>query len=243
MDVNYSHFVLQPEVDWKKLRETYRPAAIDAKDAAELTGVLKNMLAPLRDPHVWIETPTEIVGSFPSGYRFNGNRQATLAQLEDVVRCGKFALVGKTKRDGFGYFLMLQQAEANKEDVEAAVKAIHALHDAPAFVVDLRTANGGSENLAADVASQFCEKDAVYATSKYRNGPEHDAFGEVYERVLPASPGAFTRPVLCLIGPGAISSGEGFVQMLKCLPQMFTVGLNTRVPAATPELAPSVARG
>jgi C-terminal processing protease CtpA/Prc len=44
----------------------------------------------------------------------------------------------------------------------------------------------------------------------------------------------YIKPVVCLIGPGAVSSGEGFVQMIKCLPQVTTVGLPTRGASGNP---------
>ncbi len=185
--------------------------------------------------HVWIETPTGIVPTTKGGYNYNGNRDITLAELHDTVPCGKFALVGKTKKDGFGYFLMLRQSDANPADVQAAVTAIRKLKDAPGFVVDLRTANGGSEPLAIEIAQVFCARPTVYAKSKYRNGKGHDTFGQVHERILPATDGAYLRPVVCLIGPGAVSSGEGFVKMMKCLPQVTTVGLPTRGASGNPK--------
>src|SRR5262249_13076657 len=97
-----------------------------------------------------------------------------------------------------------------------------------------RVANGGSEPLAQEIASQFCTKDTVYAKSKYRNGPGHNDFTKEYERTLTASANAFTNPVVCIISPGAVSSGEGFVQMMKCLPQVSTVGLPTRGASGNP---------
>jgi carboxyl-terminal processing protease len=244
MDRNYSYFFLKKDVDWKALHDQYRPAAVKAKNAAELAAVLKDMLAPLDDMHVWIQTPTGIVGtSKRGGYAYNGNHDVTMSQLVDSVECGKFAVVGKTKTDGFGYFLMLRQGAATKADVRTAVDAIQKLRDASGFVVDLRSANGGNELLAQDIARQFCAKETVYAKSKYRHGPGHDQFGQVYDRLLPATPGAYTKPVVCLIGPGAVSSGEGFVQMMKCLPNVTTVGMPTRGASGNPNGTPLARSG
>jgi C-terminal processing protease CtpA/Prc len=184
---------------------------------------------------VWLETPTGNVPTVKGGYSYNGNREITLSKLQDTVACGKFALVGKSKEDGFGYFLMLRQSDANPADVKAAVDAIRALKDSPGFIVDIRTANGGSEPLALEIAQLFCSSPTVYAKSKYRNGVEHDNFGQVHERILPATEGAYTRPVVCLFGPGAVSSGEGFVKMMKCLPQVTTVGSPTRGASGNPK--------
>ena len=101
--------------------------------------------------------------------------------------------------------------------------------------MDLREANGGNELLAREVARAFCGKDAVYAKSKYRAGPGHDDFGTVYDRVLKAGERPYRKPVVCLIGPRAVSSGEGFVQLLRCLPHVTTVGARTRGSSGNPK--------
>jgi Peptidase family S41/Tricorn protease C1 domain/Carboxypeptidase regulatory-like domain len=244
MDQNYSYFFLKKDVDWTSLRDKYRPVAVKAMNAEELSAVLKDMLAPLNDMHVWISTPTGIVSTAKAaGYIYNGNRDVTLLQLGDRVECGKFATVGKTKQDGFGYFLMLRQSAATEADVKTAVEAIRKLRDAPGFIVDLRTANGGAEPLALKIASLFCAKETVYAKSKYRDGPGHEQFGKVYDRLLSATPDAYIKPVVCLIGPGAVSSGEGFVEMMKCLPHVTTIGMPTRGASGNPDATPVARTG
>ena len=234
MDRNYSFFALKKDVDWNAQKEKYRPKALQATNAQQFASVLQEMLAPLRDLHVWIETASGQTGTYRSSYSYNGNPKAIEAELEDVTHCGRFAMVGKTKRDGFGYFYLLHQDAADAASVKQAIEAIKQRRDAPGFVVDLRRANGGSEPLAMEIASRFCARETVYARSKYRNGPAHDAFTQEYERTLPASPNPYTRPVVCLIGPGAVSSGEGFAQMMSCLPQVVTVGLATRGASGNP---------
>jgi hypothetical protein len=235
MDHSYSYFFLKPDVDWQALRDAHRSQVARAQNPAELADALREMLAPLKDMHVWIETPDGVVPTIKGGYIYNGNREITVGELQNIVPCGKFALVGKTKRDGFGYFLMQRQSKATADDVQSAVAAIRKLKDTPGFIVDLRVANGGSEPLALEIARLFCEQPTVYAKSKYRNGAAHDAFGQVHERILSATDDAYTRPVVCLIGSGAVSSGEGFVKMMKCLPQVTTVGLPTRGASGNPK--------
>jgi hypothetical protein len=233
MDRRYSYFFLK-DVNWRKLKEEYRPKAVQAKDAKELAASLQAMLAALQDIHVWIETPEGKLPTHRSSYAVNANTDRVLAQLEERTDCGRFALVGETKPDGFGYFLMRQQSAADAESVKKAIETIRKLALAPGFIVDLRKANGGSEPLAMEIAQLFCATNSVYAKSKYRNGPGHDDFGPEGERILPGSADAFVKPVVCLIGPGAVSSGEGFVKMMKCLPNVITVGLPTRGASGNP---------
>jgi hypothetical protein len=237
MDRNYSYFTLKPDVDWAKLSDEYRPKALKAKSADELAGVLAEMLGRLKDGHVWIEMPDgKVVGTHRTEWTYNGNRKAVLAQLADVTECGEYAVVGRTKPDGFGYFLMTRQSAATPELVAKAVAAVEKLADAPGFVIDLRVANGGSEPLAQEVARLFCEKKVVYAKSRFRDGPGHDEFTEDHPRELPPAKSGkpYLKPVVCLLGPGCVSSGEGFAQMLAALPHVTTVGLSTRGSSGNP---------
>jgi C-terminal processing protease CtpA/Prc len=154
--------------------------------------------------------------------------------LKKATYCGNLAFVGVTKADGFAAMVLTNQPRANRDSVQEVVKFIRAHHDAPGFLVDLREASGGNELFARDIAREFCGKDAVYAKSKFRSGPGHDDFGRVRDRVLKPVEKPYTKPVVCLIGPRAVSSGEGFVQMLKCLPHVTTVGARTRGSSGNP---------
>jgi hypothetical protein len=238
MDRSYSYFFLKTNVDWGALKTQFRPKAIQAKSTKELAGVLAEMLGPLRDMHVWLETPEGLVPTHRSSYAYNGNPKITLEMVENRVDCGRFASVGKTRTGGFGYFLMRNQSAANPQDVKKAVAAIEKLRDRPGFIVDLRQANGGSEPLAIEIARLFCSRDTVYARHKYRNGPGHTDFARENERILPATANAYTNPVVCLVGPGAVSSGEAFVKMMKCLPHVTTVGQRTRGASGNPKPFP-----
>lgn len=233
MDRNYSYFELK-KVDWKRLRTRYRRRALEASSALAFVNVLADMLGELRDAHVWIEAPWGRVGTSPSSWSGNFNSQVVLGDLETPTHCGDFAVVGLTKKDRFAAIVLTHQSAATEENVAPVVDFIRDHADAPGFLVDLRQANGGNELLAQEIAQRFCGKDVVYARSKYRSGPGHDDFGPVYDRVLKAVDKPYLKPVVCLTGPGAVSSGEGFVQMLKCLPHVTTVGLRTRGSSGNP---------
>jgi C-terminal processing protease CtpA/Prc len=234
MDRSYSYFFLKKDVDWKALKVQYRPKAVKAKSEKEFVNVLKEMLAHLKDLHIWIDTPDGSVGAYISLYQPNWNRKAILVQLDEKVECGRFAVVGNTKENGFGYFLLVNQDAADEKTVQQVIGAIEKLKATPGFIVDLRRASGGDERKAQQIARLFCGKKTVYAKSKYRNDPDHGDFTKVFDRWLEPAEKPYLKPVICLIGPGAVSSGEGFVQMMKCLPHVTTVGLPTRGASGNP---------
>jgi RNA polymerase sigma-70 factor (ECF subfamily) len=235
MDRNYSYFDLK-KIDWTALQERYRKKAAKAGTVRQFVAVLKEMLSHLRDGHVWIEWPEGQVATYRAPVRFNNyNRQATLAQLEEKKECGMFAVIGKTKGDNFGAIVLIRQSRADAASVKQVVDFIHAMKEAPGFLLDLRDANGGNEQLAQEIAQQFCGKETIYAKSKYRAGPSHADFGPIYDRTLKAGANPFLKPVVCLIGPRCVSSGEGFVQMMKCLPHITLVGSRTRGSSGNPK--------
>jgi hypothetical protein len=233
MDRHYSHFALK-KIDWKALKDRYRPQAVAAGDLREFVEVLTEMLGHLRDGHVWIDFDAPI-STYVSRADANYNRDAVSSALQEPTYCGNLAFVGVTKADSFGVVVLTNQSRADKDSVRMVVEFIRAHHAAPGFLVDLREASGGNELLAQEIAREFCSKDAVYAKSKYRAGPGHGEFGPVYDRVLKAGEKPYTKPVVCLIGPRAVSSGEALVQMMKCLPHVTTVGARTRGSSGNPK--------
>src|SRR5262249_10918850 len=150
---------LKPDVDWAKLRDEYRPQAMNAKSADELAAVLKATLGHLEDEQIWIEMPNgDRVDTYRTAWSYNGNRKAVLAQLELSTECGEYAVVGRTWRDGFGYFLMTRQSAAAPELVTKAVAAIKEVANRPGFVIDLRGANGGKESSAQEFAREIAQQ-------------------------------------------------------------------------------------
>lgn len=236
MDRHYSYFALRPEVNWAALRDEYRPKAAAARDQDAFLQVLREMLANLKDMHVWIQTPKGPVGTYESASRQNWNARVVSAAVRDETTCGEFAIVGRIKPEGFGCLIITNQNRANPDYVAKAVRALEALRDAPGFIIDLRGgANGGDERLAREIAQLFASKPTLYAKSKMRSGPGHEDFGEVTERVLPAAEKPIEAPIVCLIGNRCMSSGEALVKMFDALPQTTTVGDRTRGSSGNPQ--------
>ncbi len=234
MDRNYSHFDTAG-VDWEALTAKYRPRAEGAKTTGEFLGVISEMLAELKDLHVWIQTADgRIVGTFVSLPVPNYDYGAVGKRLKDVNQIGKIAFAGRTE-EGFGV-VAVGSLQGEDELFERIDKAILGLLDAPGLIVDLRANAGGDEKRALRLAGCFTDKPLLYAKSRFRNGPGHDDFGEMHERMLqPRGGEAYSKPIVCLIGPVCMSSGEGFAKMMKALPQVTLVGQATRGASGNPQ--------
>lgn len=233
MDRHYSHFELK-QIDWPALKTKYRPKAEAAKTTKEFVGLLQAMLTELKDQHIWIDGPDGRVGTYQQPAKENRSVAGLRARIAKAEQVGKFVGVGTTT-DGYGLLVIENQAAATPELAKKVVEKIEALADVPGFVVDLRGATGGNEVHCMPLASAFCEKDVVYAKHKYRNGSGHDEFGPTDERTLPAGKNPFTKPVVVLLGPRVMSSGEGLAMMFAALPNVTTVGSATRGSSGNPK--------
>lgn len=230
----YSYFDLKG-IDWKALTSQYRSRAVEARSSYDFVTVLREMLGHLKDGHVWIDEAGQRLSTSPAPMPpGNVNRQVVLSALEDAQPCGDFAVVGLVKGYRWAAVALTNQARATSEAVEQVTEFIQRHHDAPGLLLDLRSANGGNEFLARRIASRFCQKDVVYARSQVRSGPNPTDLTAPRDRVLNASDRPFTAPVVCLIGPGCVSSGEGFAKMMKALPNVTLVGARTRGSSGNP---------
>lgn len=230
---NYSHFDLK-KIDWPALRTRGREKCLAARSEYAFADALAGMLTECRDGHIWIDRGSERIPTLFQSWTPNFNRPATLAALGSRIPCGEFAIVGRTLEGNYGAFIMTRQSAANRGSVKQAVDLFNRMRGAPGYIIDLREANGGDESLARDIAELFCEKDVVYARCRFRNGPGLTDFGPPQDRRLKGQTEALNQPLAVLVGPGAVSSGEGFVKMLKALPQATLIGQPTRGSSGNP---------
>jgi Peptidase family S41/Tricorn protease C1 domain len=235
MNLHYSYFELK-KIDGEALKRKYRERAVSSGSLPDFVDVLGEMLGQFDDGHIRFSEPEgAVVAHPPRTFKTNINFKATEATVAGSVWIGNgFARVGLIKPEGFGVVRITRQSRANEDAVDQVVAFIRAHADASGFLVDLRSADGGNELLARQIAREFAAKDTVYAKSKYRDGPLPTDFGPTYDRILEASDRPFSKPVVCVLGPGCVSSGEGFAKMMKCLPQVTTVGLPTRGSSGNP---------
>jgi hypothetical protein len=233
MSKNYSHFASK-KIDWPAVQAKYRERAVAADTLSKFVQVMSEMLAELDDGHIWFNEPVGVV--VPRRRiqpPYNGNAHAMEADLDNATN-DVFARLATTKGDGFGVVAIIRQSNADQTSVQKVVEFIRNHADAPGFIVDLRRANGGNEMFARQIAAEFCAAKSLYAKSKYRNGPKPTDFGQDFDRYLEPSAKPFKKPVVCILGPGCVSSGEGFAQMLVCLPQVTSVGVRTRGSSGNP---------
>jgi hypothetical protein len=187
-------------------------------------GTPKEMLAPLGDLHVWIETPLGPVYTVEGNLSPpNWDGKAIRARLTEVLlekaphlvgRMGEigYAFIGAWKKEGFG-------------EVEAALDK---LADSRALILDVRANGGGDELLGRRIAGRFAAKPVVYGFAQPRDPTlRGNGFLDPFEKRLDPLGTADTRPVVVLQGPCCVSSTEWFLLMMGALDNVTTVGLTS----------------
>jgi C-terminal processing protease CtpA/Prc len=191
------------------------------------------MLAELKDMHVWVEEPGGR-RHYPhrSSYSANYDHRYVRAQLLGVVEFQGIGFVGRTN-DSIGVAVI--QSLPAEGDYETLRQTLNKLRGTEGFIVDLRACSGGSELRAAEIAGFFAARSTTYARSLVRSGGELTTLREATPRVLePTGDQPYRKPVVCLIGPGCVSSGEGFALMMKSLSQVTLLGQPTRGASGNP---------
>lgn len=234
MGRNYSFFD-HKKFDWPAHTDRYRDRAMDAESPEEFSKVIGEMLDALKDTHISTKLDGKHYGSFSSRTSPKHNFEFVDEDLKKSARFGQLGTVGITN-DGFGYARFNSLANISDDDLKAMETEMASRLDSPGFIIDLRENGGGNEEIAKVFARMFTDKELVYAKSVHRNGDEPDDFSQPQPRVLTPKNGgeSFTGPVICLIGPNAVSSAEGFAMMMKATPNCTLVGQPTRGASGNP---------
>ncbi|MCA9260533.1 MAG: S41 family peptidase, partial [Planctomycetales bacterium] len=189
----------------------------------------------LRDLNVWIEMPSgERIPSFRSSYAPNYDHDYVRDQLVDLETYPPLGFAGRT-RDGLGFIACPSLPPENDDLYDRFFDKIATLLDCPGMIVDLRGNRGGAEPRGAQIAGVLTQRRVIYARSQRRSGPRPDDLSESPPRYLAPHPSLYyPGPVVCLIGPGCVSSGEGFALMMAAVERATLVGQPTRGASGNP---------
>ncbi len=245
---NYSFFELK-KIDWAELTNQYRERATRAKDPAEFAKVVSEMLAEFHDLHTWVMHAGRRYQKFESTFEGNSDFNLIAKDITDNSTFRGMGIVGTT-RDGFAYVnlrslslpLPLLTREPLPKDfvpsrkpLDEILNEIVARFDAPGMIIDLRRNGGGNEEVAKEIAGLFVDAETEFAKSSYRVPGGSPEFSELVPRSFrPTGKESYDGPVVCLIGPGTVSSAEAMTMMFKSVPGSTLIGKPTRGASGNP---------
>lgn len=234
VDREYAMFVVRPDVDWEALLDEYRPKALTAQSDVELGVILSDMLAHLRDHHVWLKVRGHSLPVYSRSYSRNWNRNYSIyVQLVGPPHgAGQRVLWAKTP-DNIGWIVVLNWSDANIPDLFD--EALEAMRDTRGLVVDVRNNGGGDSILACLTAARFVDRPRTYMHYRYRTGPEHtDLTEKIARKLVPRGPWRYDRPVVLLQGRKCVSANESFCAQMAVCPNVTTMGEPTKGSTGSP---------
>jgi Peptidase family S41/Tricorn protease C1 domain len=231
-DREYAMFVVKPDVDWPKLRDEFRARVPAAKNNSALADLLAEMLAHLKDLHVWLRVDDMDVPVYQRDRPLNANRLAAAKLLGPVTVAGR-DLSWCLTDNGIGYIAIDRLTDPDLPQNFGEV--LENMGQTRGLILDLRQNGGGSEPLGLEVAGSFLDHVHIYARSQYRNGPRHTDLTVPKSRLCgPKDPWHYVAPVVVLQGQRTMSSAEGLVLMLCQCPQVTTMGDRTAGSSGNP---------
>ncbi|MCK6459744.1 MAG: S41 family peptidase [Planctomycetes bacterium] len=211
------------------LDEHGRPGELGEGD---LGAALRAMLAPMKDLHIWIETPQGPVYTVEGNPDPpNWNAKAIRGRLTEVLLDRPPHLVGRMGEVGYAFI-----GAWKKEGFQEMEGALDRLADSKALILDVRANGGGDELLARRIAGRFAAKPVVYGLAQARDPTiAGNGFLEPFEKRLEPVGKEDRRRVVVLQGPCCVSSTEWFLLMMGALDNVTTVGLRSRGATGNPQ--------
>jgi C-terminal processing protease CtpA/Prc len=192
-------------MNWDRLRERYRPFAVDAPDEPAWYAIVNDMLNELRDAHTRVERPPTL--------RWGLRQAATASETGRPVEGESRVLADGTVVIRFDHFNASTRRWLRDE------VARH--RDAPALIVDLRRNRGGFVSANQRALGLFFRERLPIGTAVHRSGRR------IVEEVRPARRVHYAGPLAVLVGPHSHSSAEVFARTLQFHRRAVVVGSPT----------------
>lgn len=228
MDENYCFFEYK-DIDWDEVHGRYRVQVSDTMNRYELFDVLASMLNELKDGH------TNLVSSFDmSRYwawyedyppNFYKDIQSKYLGKDYKIAGGlKYTKVGDGEF-GYVYYASFSSGvgESNLNEMFLYFK------DCKGLIFDVRDNGGGSLTFADRIAARFMEEKMLTGYMQHKTGKGHTDFSAPYPIYLsPATDYVrWLRPVIVLTNRHCYSSANDFVQKMRMMPYVVTMGDRT----------------
>ena len=225
-------------LDWKEQYNICRPLIHDDMTDKDFLEVLKKLLYPLNDAHVYVKAS---IGCLNSG---EDNVIPDIFSLDAVCeeyidspkKCGnKIITYGRLNTDSqIGYIHIaafssgqtgINQKQNWADDIDLALDE---LKDTKSIILDVRGNRGGLTGNVTRISGRFCAQNKTYALSRTKNGPGRNDFGNAVElEIKKNGDWQYTKPVILLTNAQTMSAGEEFTMALVSQPHVTQVGNHT----------------
>lgn len=227
MDENYCFFEFK-DVDWDEVHDRYSPMVKDTMNQYDLFDLLGKMLAEVKDGH------TNLISSFDMSrywgwyedYPANYNKEIQDNYLGTDYKIAGGLKYKRLEKDKIGYVYYGSFSSGVGEN-NLDYMFLH-FKECKGLIVDVRDNGGGSMANSDRIASRFLEERILTGYTQYKKGNGHNDFSAPNPVYLsPSDRIRWMRPVVVLTNRHSYSATNDFVNVMRMLPQVTTMGDRT----------------
>lgn len=227
VDENYCFFEYK-QIDWDEVYSRYSAQIHDEMDPFALFEVLGNMLGELKDGH------TNLISSFDMSRYWGWYEDYPTnfyKEIQDHYLGTDYKIAGglKYKRlanDEIGYVYYSSFSSGVGEN-NLDYMLLH-FQNCKGLIFDVRDNGGGSMSYADRIASRFFEERMLAGYTQYKNGKGHNDFTVPHPLYIsPSERVRWLLPVVVLTNRHSYSATNNFVNVMRLLPQVTTLGDRT----------------
>ncbi len=222
-DKLYAHFELKG-IDWDEVYQRLLPRAQRAR-GDDIKAVLLDLLAELKDQHVWFQAAGEKVEPYRSARSTRDDGAFSLDVVETVIGGSLQSAAKGMLRYGMleGNIGYIYFTNFNKNVKSGFFNVLAALRNSDGLIVDIRHNRGGSLDALRAIASRF-------TTTRFPSLPgyflgKHKPY--LTSTIVPRESFQYTKRVVLLINGVTVSAGESFTVMMKRFPSVTAIGDTT----------------
>lgn len=228
MDEHYCFFESK-DVHWDQVYQQYAPRVETSMSNEALFYLLGEMLEEVRDGHVNLSSPFDVM-RYDKWYQdslHNFNRDL-LDQPQYLGRDYAIAsgLKYKILDDNIAYiFYESFQNPIGEGNLDYVIKKLEGCHG---MIIDIRDNGGGSLKNVDVLSARFVNEKTLIGYIRHKTGKGHNDFSEPYPRYLePSRQLRFQKPVVVLTNRRCYSATNDFVNAMKALPNVYILGTAT----------------
>jgi C-terminal processing protease CtpA/Prc len=175
----------------------------------------ENVSITLRSPDGRIETESFV--------RSGRKRSTPVRPAPTYLTRQRFVHFG-VHPSGVGY-INIESFNGREEITQEFDRALEALREAPALILDIRDNSGGFGH--SEIAGRFVQEGVRVGFSYVKNGPGHTDFVRREEYLAPSGTWQYTRPVALLVNDVTGSASDLFANELRSAGRVITLGTTT----------------
>lgn len=224
-------FLDYKQIDWDEIHTRYQKLITPNMGSEGLFEVLSEMLYELQDEHVNLASAHNVsyydawYQDYPRNFRADLLEDSYLGRASTDYRTAA-GLKYKILEDNIGYIRYESFADpvgnGNLDEVLSYLSVCNGL------IIDVRDNGGGNATNSARIASRFTNEKILTGYISHKTGIGHNDFSKPYAIYLePANGVRWQKKVVVLTNRRSFSATNDFVNHMRCLPNVTTIGDKT----------------